>query len=308
MSVQNKIPHILCVQTIILLSLLMISGCQRTDLFKNSKFSPVSLLEVGANSIDPDHQTGTIYLHFESDHVSTMGVTYKACEPLHLFLIADKGMIVAEEDISSGIECNGQCEFYSDNSCTSSPISQATILQGRVMSDTFYVKPIAATLTLKTTGKLPYYKGSCKPDIPVLISYPNLDAQYLWSVASVSELGEDISADDIQRGDTWIFQTWEGYRGKIYINSVSTSFGGVTGDTLNFNVETWDVVYPYTQIVDSNETIVASDSTTDKCYLDLHMTPVVVNSSGKLVDLWWGVSSGSLVFEPRNGSIFRRIP
>jgi hypothetical protein len=291
----------------------MESGCQRTDLFKNSKFSPASLLEIGVNTLDPNHQTGTINLIFDSDCVSTRGVTYKACEPLHLLLLADKGLDDAEEDITSGIECDGQCEFYSDNTCTSSPINIATISKGRRISETFYIKPTAAKLSIKTTGMAPYYQGSCMADIPVLIYYPNLDAQYLWSVNNISELGEDIIPNEIQNGDTWIFQTWEGHRGKIYINSILTSTGGVSGDTLNFTVVTWNAALPhsaiYGDVVIVTETIVASINATDKCYMDLHMTPVVVNSNGKTVDLWWGISpEGELVFEPRNGSVFRKLP
>jgi len=282
----------------------MISGCERKDLFKNSQFSPASLIEIGVNQLDPNHQTGTVNF-YESDYLSINGIAYNVCRPLHLSLQADDGLMAAE-DITAGLECNGQCEFYSDDTCTTS-ITNATIPKESLISNTFYIKPTAAHLSLKTTVEKPY-TGSCVSNIAVIATYDFIDAQYLWSVHNISELGYDITANDIRDDDAWIFQTWDGYRGKIFITERSSSAGGLTGDTLNFSEVTWNSVYPHTVKVETTETIVASGDTGEKCYMDLSMNPVVVNVNGKTVDLWWGISGGNLIFAPQNGTIFRRIP
>jgi hypothetical protein len=303
MRTHSNLLHIVCVQAIILFSLFMISGCEQKDLFKNSQFSMESLVEIGNNPIDPNHQTGTITF---PEWMKTNGVTYKGCEGTALILHADKGL-AADENITACLECNGQCEFYSDNLCTAR-ITTATISSGELTSPIFYVKPTAAYLSLKTSDKMPYYKGSSVDDIPVHVTYEDIDAQYMWSINNISEFGNDIAANNIQAGDIWVFQTKEGYRGKLLIKSVSTVY--VDGDTWNFDEVTWG---PLNNVISSTseEPITAcSAESKGKCYIDMSMPPMVVNEKHD-EDLWWENStegpSGILYFVPRTPAVFRLL-
>lgn len=297
----------------IIIALGMAAGCDNPGMFDNSEQSPESLIRLELPlPLDPNHQTGTVAF---DGAMTSSGAMYKACEPMSLALLADKGPLTASEDVTSSLYCDGNCEFYSDSACTA-PIRGATIPAGSSASAQFYVRPVAAKLSLSTPGEQPYYAGSSIADIRVNVTYDFIDAQYVWSVNDMGAIGYDIVADDIRPGDVWIFLTKNnyasGYRGKIRIEATAMSTvdpGGLAYDTLNFSVVIWYPDAPHLQKYAGTDTITASDVVTDKCYMDFSMTPVVVNGMMESLDLWWGISpEGNVVFQPLNGTVFRRLP
>jgi hypothetical protein len=245
------------------------------------------------------HQTGTVA--FDGPLLST-GATYQNCQRVTLVLRASTGFLIADEDITAGLDCSGQCGFYSNSTCSAS-ITQATIPAGSYSSPDFFVMPTAASLTLATPGDAPYYTGSSITGIPVNVAYSGIDAQYVWSASNLYSIGSYIEPNTIQAGDAWVCESRDGYRGKIRINSVSSVH--VTGDTLNFDFVLWDSAY---NVINSSagETITAGFPP-DYCYIDLDKTPVVINT-GTSIDVWWENLSGNLYFNPQASAIFRLLP
>lgn len=233
---------------------------------------------------------------------TTPPVAYNACNPVY-YEFRDEVLnpYPLPSALTVNFDCQGLCTFHTDPSCVAAAITSVPMGPGGT-SGMLYVKQSEYTAKIKVSAS----NNSLAPGlltVPSTVTYATIDGNYLFGPANLSALSSTNFSPPIAASTTVAYETRDGNRGKMRINSVSMV--SVPGDTFNFDFETYNSAG--TLIASgTNQTITACFS--GNCMLDLDSNTPVFSGGNPQNDAWFENLSGSLYFNPQATAQFFVLP
>lgn len=227
-------------------------------------------------------------------------MSYSGCQPFTVTL-KDKSNtnIVAVANTTVTLDCAGRCSFHNNSTCEAA-ITDVTVSAGSPSASAYFkAEGYNVPLKASVTGYVPDQKI-----VSVTALFADIDSVYLFSATSMSELSSTYFSPPFTAPTTVVYETRDGNRGKMILNSVTTS--SATDDTFDFDYVTYN----------SGGTIIASGNSqtitacfTGNCFLDLDTYPPVNSNTGSpFVDAWWENLTGSLYFNGQGSAAFMVLP
>jgi hypothetical protein len=174
-------------------------------------------------------------------------------------------------------------------------------MAGASSTASFFVRPDGPVFRLDMLVSPIDFTGLPTSLITAIASYSMVDPAYVWAAADLNVVGNTVDGAAVAAGDVWIFETYDGYRGKLNVNSRTTT--NTPGDTLNFDMIVWDYAGA---VINSAAGVDIIACASGNCYFDFHMSPPVVTGSPN-ADFQWSLSGGSFALVPNQNSVMRLI-